>query len=147
NISGTVFPGTNIMHTLTDHNVFTITSTQANDQHSLTQQYAVGGSHVMGDFTFSTDLSWTDSNFDFENPILDTSTIVPLVNVSTNEGGTAQLDYGGPGFDIRNPAGFTLRNWFDNHGTASGSSLDWRGDVHWAPSTDGLIKEISGGVR
>jgi TonB-dependent receptor len=146
-ISGTVYPNTNIMKTLTNHDVFTITSTQANHQEGLTQQYAFGGSHTAGDFALSADLSFTDSEFEFENPILDVAVIVPLVNVDTNHDGTAQLDYGGPNFDIRSEDGFFLANWFDNYGNSSGESVDFRFDVDWTNPQEGVIREISGGLR
>ena len=147
NLQATVFPGTNQLKTLTNHNVFTITSTQANDQHSLTEQFAVGGSKRFGNFKVSTDLAWTKSNFDFENPIMDTSTIVPLVHVDTSANGTAQLDYGGPGYDIKNGSNYSIANWFDNYGTQKGDSLDWRADLTYTPPEDGLFRELSAGVR
>ncbi len=146
NISGTVYPGTHILKTLTDHNVFTIMSTQANRQVSDTYQAAFGGSHTVGQFKFSTDLSYTKSTFDYENPIVDSSTVVPLVKVDTNHDGTAQLDYGDPAF-LKNSANYSLANWFDNYGTQKGESLDWRADVTWTPASDGLIKELTAGVR
>ncbi len=64
----TVNPGTNILHTLQNNNVFTITSTQANDNSSLTQQYAVGGSKASGSVRLSTDLSYTKSEVRAEEP-------------------------------------------------------------------------------
>jgi hypothetical protein len=47
-LSATVFPGTNQLKTLTNHNVFTIMSTQANDQHSNTNQFSAGGYKALG---------------------------------------------------------------------------------------------------
>lgn len=147
NISATVYPGTNILKTLTNHNVFTITSTQANRQKSFTTQFAVGGTHRMGNWKASTDLAVTDSTFDYENPILDTAVIVPLVKVDTNHNGTAQLDYGGPGFDIKSSNGFFLANWFDNYGHDKGKSVDWSGDLTYLPDEDITLKEFKAGVR
>jgi TonB-dependent receptor len=135
------------MHTLTNHDVFTITSTQANRQKSFTTQYAIGGSHTEGEVTFSTDLAFTRSTFRFENPILDVGRGVPEVHVSTDVDGTAQLDYGGPGFDITSEDGFFLVNFFDLWGHAKGESLDWRGDVAWERGEQGLIREIAAGAR
>ena len=146
NISGTVYPGTHILKTLTDHNVFTIMSTQANRQISDTYQVAFGGSHVAGQFKLSTDLSYTKSTFNYENPIVDSSTIVPLVKIDTNHNGTAQLDYGDEAF-LKNSANYSLANWFDNYGTQKGESLDWRADVAWTPASSGLLQSITGGVR
>lgn len=146
NISATVYPGTNILKTLTNHNVFTITSTQANRQKSLTSQIAVGGTHRVDNFKFSTDLSVTNSTFNYENPIVDVSVSVPLVKVDTSADGTAQLDYGGTGFDIKSGNGFKLENWFDNYGKEKGSSVDWRADMAWTPN-DPALREVSAGVR
>jgi TonB-dependent receptor len=147
NLSATVFPGTNQLKTLTNHNVFTIMSTQANDQHSNTNQFSAGGYKEWGDVKVSTDLSVTNSFFKYENPIMDASTIVPLVRVDTSAGGTAQLNYNSPGYDITNPAGYTIENWFDNYGKQTGTSVDWRADVVYTAPSDEFIREISAGVR
>jgi iron complex outermembrane receptor protein len=146
-ISATVFPGTNQMLTLTNHNVFTIMSTQANDQHSNTNQFSAGGYKRWGDVKVSTDLSVTNSLFNYENPILDSSTVVPLVHVSTSNNGTAQLNYNSPGYDITNPAAYNIENWFDNYGKQTGSSVDWRADVVYTAPSDEFVREISAGVR
>lgn len=146
-ISATVFPGTNQMKTLTNHNVFTIMSTQANDQHSNTNQFSAGGYKELGSFKLSTDLSVTNSFFRYENPILDSSTIVPLVQVDTSHDGTAQLNYNSPGYDIKNPAAYNIENWFDNYGKQTGTSVDWRADVVYTAPSDEFIREISAGVR
>jgi TonB-dependent receptor len=147
NLQATVFPGTNQLKTLTNHNVFTITSTQANDQHSVTKQFAVGGSKSAGQWKVSTELVYTDSKFDYQNPIMDVGTVVPLVHVDTSANGTAQLNYGGTGYDIKDGRNYDIINWFDNYGTQKGTSLDWRADASWTPSQDGFFKELSFGVR
>jgi TonB-dependent receptor len=146
-IAATVFPGTNQMHTLTDHNVFTIMSTQANRVKQLTDQFAVGGSHDINDLHFSTDLSTTSSTYHWRNPILDSSTIVPDVTVDTNHNGTAQLNYGGAGYNIKDGSTYSLANFFDNYGHDDGHSVDWRADVVWTPSAEGWLRDIRGGVR
>lgn len=143
----TVFPGTNQLKTLTNHNVFTIMSTQANDQHSNTNQFSAGGYKELGSFKLSTDLSVTNSYFKYENPIMDSSTIVPLVQVDTSHDGTAQLNYNSPGYDITNPSAYTIENWFDNYGKQTGGSVDWRADVVYTAPSDEFIREISAGVR
>ncbi|KQY34301.1 hypothetical protein ASD38_21380 [Caulobacter sp. Root487D2Y] len=147
NLSATVFPGTNQLKTLTNHNVFTIMSTQANDQHSNTNQFSAGGYKEWGSFKASTDLSVTNSFFKYENPILDSSTIVPLVQVDTSHDGTAQLNYLSSGYDIKNPAAYNIENWFDNYGKQTGNSVDWRADVVYTAPSDEFIREISAGVR
>jgi len=146
-ITGTVFPGTNQMKTLTNHNVFTIMSTQANDQHSNTNQFSAGGSKEWGAVKVSTDLAVTNSFFKYENPIMDASTIVPLVRVDTSANGTAQLNYNSPGYDITNPAAYTNEHWFDHYGKQTGTAVDWRADVVYTAPSDEFIREISAGVR
>jgi TonB-dependent receptor len=143
----TLNPGTNILHTLRNNDVFTITSTQANDNTSLTQQYAVGGSRQIDRFRLSTDLSFTKSRFELVNPILDLGIVVPQIDVSTNAGGTAQLNYGGPGFDITTDEGFTLANWFDNHREDNGSAVDWRADAEWADPQSAHVDKLAFGLR
>ena len=147
NIAGTVFPGTNQMKTLTNHNVFTIDSTQANRVHQLTRQFAVGGSHQIDNISLSTDLSTTRSTYDWQNPIMDTSTIVPDVAVDTSANGTAQLNYGGVGYNIKDGRNFNIANWFDNYGNDGGKAVDWRGDLTWNNANGGVFKELSAGLR
>jgi TonB-dependent receptor len=147
-ISATVFPGTNQMKTLTNHDVFTITSTQANDNKTLTKQFVLGGSYETdNDLTFSTDVSRTTSTFDLRNPILDVNTTVPEVVVDTNHNGTVLLRYGGAGYDIKDGSTYALENFFDNYGNDQGESVDWRGDVAWSPSASGLLTRLSAGFR
>lgn len=145
--TATLNPGTNILHTLQNHNVFTITSTQANDNSSLTQQYAVGGSRRHAQLRVSADLSFTKSRFELKNPILDLGIVVPEVAVSTNASGTAQLNYGGPNFDITKDQGFGLVNWFDNHRTDNGRSVDGRADVEWSDPASKHVDKLAFGLR
>jgi TonB-dependent receptor len=147
-VSATVFPGTNQTKTIDNHEVFTITSTQANRIRSETKQFALGGSYEFSDnLTFSTDLSRTTSRFDLENPIMDVATVVPDVFVDTNNDGTVLLRYGGPNFDITDGRNFDIVNWFDNYGRDDGDSTDWRGDLNWTPSSGGILTGIGGGLR
>lgn len=143
----TVYPGTNVLHTLENHNVFTITSTQANDNSSLTQQYAAGIVKDLGRVTLSTELAHTTSDFELVNPIVDLGIVVPEIFVSTNANGTAQLDYNSSGFDITTDEGFTLANWFDNQRMDNGDSIDWRGDAEWGEFASDHIDRVAVGVR
>ena len=145
--TATLHPATNILHTLRNNNVFTITSTQANDNSSLTQQYAAGGSKRVGNWKLSTDLAYTKSEFELKNPILDIGVVVPQVFVNTNAGGTAQLDYGGANFDIATDQGFGLINWFDNRRTDNGNSVDWRADGEWRNTMSRHLEKLAAGVR
>jgi TonB-dependent receptor len=136
------------MRTLTNHNVFTITSTQANDNRITTKQFAIGGSHETdNNLKFSTDIARTTSHFDLKNPILDVSTSVPDVFVDTNHDGTVLLNYGGAGYDIRNGSTFNLENFFDNYGFDDGEALDWRADVVWSPESAGVLTSLGAGIR
>jgi iron complex outermembrane recepter protein len=142
----TVFPGTNQTKTLTNTDVFTITSTQANKIHSLTQQYAAGGSYRFGNLKLSTDLAYTHSKFDYDNPIVDVSIIVPNVFVDTNYAdGTPLLRYGG--IDLKDGRNYSLSNFFDNYGHDKGNAFDWRADAVYSMPEDGFFKEFSAGVR
>ena len=145
--TATLYPGTNILHTLQNNNVFTIMSTQANDNSTLTQQYAFGGSKRLGRLYVSTDLAYTTSEHELINPILDASIVVPEVFVNTNAGGTAQLNYGGPGFDITTDEGFALENWFDNHRKDNGDAIDWRVDAELIDFANEHIDAVSFGIR
>ncbi len=148
-ISATVFPGTNLLKTLTNKNVFTINSTQANHADTLTQQISLGGSKVVGVIKYSTDLTFTDSKFNFRNPIMDATTTVPLVKVDTSHDGYAQLDYSGgtTNYSYKDGKNFGIGNFFDQFGTQTGKAFDWRGDATYTPSKEGVLKEIKVGVR
>ena len=113
----------------------------------MTQQYAVGGSRHLDKLRLSTDLSFTKSRFELINPILDLGIVVPQIAVSTNASGTAQLDYGGPNFDITTDEGFSLANWFDNHRDDNGSAVDWRADAEWADPQSKHIDKLAFGLR
>jgi TonB-dependent receptor len=144
----TVIPGTNQTKTLEDHNVFTITSTQANRAHSITRQGSLGGSYETDNgLTFSTDFSRTTSAFDFQNPIMDVGTVVPDVFLDTNHDGTVLLRYGGANYDIKDGRNYDIINWFDNFGRDDGNSTDWRADIRWTPQSEGVLKNVTGGVR
>ncbi len=69
------------------------------------------------------------------------------MQVDTSHDGTAQLNYNSPGYDITNPAAYTIENWFDNYGKQTGGAVDWRADVVYTAPSDEFIREISAGVR
>ena len=149
-VSSTNFPGTNIMNTLSTTNTFTIDSTQALGQDTVTQQGAIGGTwKVSPGWVASTDLARTISAYNWVNPILDTRTTVPNVNVSTNlnGSGTPSFSYGGPGFSMTDPKNFDINGLFDRYGKDTGSSTVLRADLVFTPEDQGFFKEASTGVR
>jgi iron complex outermembrane receptor protein len=144
-LSATKIPGTNQTQTLNSRDVFTITSTQANHNDNLTQQYAVGTRwNAAPGLKLSTEIAHTASRFDWQNPILDTSTTVPNVAINTNQGGSIALNY--TGIDMTDAKNYNLFQLFDRYGKDRGSSTDWRADASYLPE-DGIFKEFSTGVR
>ena len=145
-MTATVIPGTNQLDTLLNHDVFTITSTQANRVRSETRQFALGGSWENDNgLTLSADISRTTSKLNTENPIMDVGTVVPEVFVDTNHNGTSLLNYGGPNYDITDGRNFDIINWFDNYGHDAGDSIDGRMDLVWKPASAGLITSVGAG--
>jgi len=142
----TKIPGTNQLQTMHSQNVFTIMSTQANRIDSNTQQWALGGHLDLGDsLRLKSELTRTDSKFDWNNPILDTITNVPNAFVDTNRGGNVHIEY--TGMDMTDPSKYYLKGFFDRYGHDKGDSTEWRGDVEWAPANAGVIQEVHGGLR
>ncbi|NGZ87230.1 TonB-dependent receptor [Duganella aceris] len=145
-MSGTKIPNTNQLQSLTSHNVNTIMSTQANRADNVTQQHAIGGrwSAAPG-LKLSTEIARTLSDFDWQNPILDTLTVMPTSVVNTNIGGSANVSYSGQ--DITDPKNYRLDQLFDRYGHDSGASTDWRADGTYTPADDGFFKDFGFGVR
>ncbi|HEY8026966.1 MAG TPA: TonB-dependent receptor [Burkholderiaceae bacterium] len=149
-VGSTNFPGTNIMQTLHTTNTFTIDSTQALAQDTLTQQGALGGSwRVSPDWKLTTDFARTTSTYKWSNPILDTRTTVPDVSVNTSVGGggTPSFSYGGTGFSMTDPNNFAINGIFDRYGQDAGSSNAWRFDSIYTADGDGILKEVDSGIR
>ncbi len=149
-VGSTNFPGTNIMQTLSTTNTFTIDSTQALWQDTLTEQGAIGGSwHISPEWHLDSEFARTTSTYKWANPILDTRTTVPDVNVNTsvNGQGTPSFSYGGPGFSMTDPSNFAINGIFDRYGQDSGQSNAWHTDLKYFPESDGMLKEFDTGVR
>ncbi|MDY7540398.1 TonB-dependent receptor [Undibacterium sp. 5I1] len=145
-VTTTTIPGTNQVQTISSHNTFTIDSTQANKADTLTQQFAVGGRwNASPGLKFTSEISTTSSKYTWANPILDTNTTVPNVNVNTSLNGTPNFQY--TGIDMKDAKNFSLFQLFDRYGRDKGGSTDWRADGFYTPEADGLFKEFSAGVR
>ncbi|WP_343729760.1 TonB-dependent receptor [Duganella sp.] len=145
-MSATKIPGSDQLQTLNSHNVNTIMSTQANRASNVTQQHAIGGRWTAAPgLRLSTEIARTLSDYDWQNPILDTITNVPNATVNTNVGGSSYVAYGG--MDLNDPNKYTLSQLFDRYGHDQGSSTDWRADGTYTLQDDGLLKDIGFGVR
>lgn len=144
----TTIPGTNYLESISNPmvNTFTLSSTQARRDDSEGHQGAVGAIwKAAPGLRLSTELVRTVSKYSQLNPILDTIRNVPKpISASVRDGG-GYLEY--PGVDMTDPGPWTMFAMFDNHNRSRGAATDWRGDVSWVPEADGVIKEVSGGVR
>ncbi len=142
----TTFPGTNQLNTLESHGTFTIDSTQAHRDDNLTSQVALGGRWKLAPgWRLTSELARTTSSFEWANPILDTGISVPNVMVNTSINGTPRFSY--TGIDMTDAKNFFLVGLFDRYGHDAGASTDWRADSVFTPNSDGLLKEVSAGVR
>ncbi|MBV7537685.1 TonB-dependent receptor [Duganella sp. sic0402] len=145
-ISGTKIPGTDQLQTLTSKDANTIMSTQANRQNNVTQQHAVGARwNAAPGLRLSTEIARTLSRFDWQNPILDTLTVVPNASVNTNLNGSANVAYGG--MDLNDSKNYVFNALFDRYGRDTGSSTDWRADGSYSMQDDGFFKDFGFGVR
>lgn len=145
-MSGTKIPGSDQLQTLNSKNVNTIMSTQANRQDNVTQQHAVGARwNAAPGLRLSTEIARTLSRFDWQNPILDTLTVVPNASVNTNLNGSANVAYGG--MDLNDPKNYQFNALFDRYGHDTGSSTDWRADGTYALESEGFLKDVSFGTR
>jgi TonB-dependent receptor len=145
-MSGTKIPGTNQLQTLTSQNVNTIMSTQANRASNVTQQHAIGGRwNAAPGLRLSSEIARTLSDYDWQNPILDTITVMPNSVVTTNAGGSANMSYSGQ--DISSPSNYRLDQLFDRYGHDHGSATDWRADGTYTMADEGFFKDFGFGVR
>ena len=144
----TTIPGTNYLDTISNPsaNTFTLSSTQARRDWSKGSQGAIGGIwDVSPSVRVSSELVRTVSTYRQSNPILDTIyNAAKPISASIRDGG-GYLTY--PGVDMTDPSKWTMFAFFDNHNHSNGAANDWRGDVTWTPENDGLLKELTGGVR
>lgn len=145
-VSVSKVPGTQYLDTLSTKNTFTIDSTQARKYETKNRQLALGGRwNATPSLKLSSELARTTSQFNWANPILDASVIVPNVTVRPNVNRAAYLSY--TGIDMTDPKNFSLAALFDRYGYDKGSSTDWRADATYTPEADGLFKSFSTGVR
>jgi TonB-dependent receptor len=145
-MSATKIPGTDQLQTLNSHNVNTIMSTQANRASTVTQQHAIGGRwNAAPGLRLSSEIARTLSDYDWQNPILDTITNVPNATVNTNVGGSSYVAYGG--MNLNDPTKYTLSQLFDRYGHDQGSSTDWRADGTYTMPDEGVFKDFGFGVR
>lgn len=128
-------------------NSFILSSPQARRDWSKGSQLALGANwRVTPSLRASSELVRTVSTYRQENPIVDTFYAGgPHAVVGGVRNGGGFIDY--PGVDLVDPSKWVLTTMFDNHNHSNGGANDWRGDVKWVPEDDGLLKELSGGVR
>ncbi|HEY2417678.1 MAG TPA: TonB-dependent receptor [Steroidobacteraceae bacterium] len=146
--TATVFPGTDEVKTVTGGN-YELTSDQSFVPKSDTFQIAIGGAWTGESVKFSSEVDYTWSHFTQEGIILDTQYNPPP------DGYTADFNYKGTGtpfmnvtgFDLTNPALFSIRQLYDQWQDQKGDEVDWRGDFAFKMGGDNPLKSIDTGVR
>lgn len=144
----TLIPNTNQVASVTsaNSNPFTLSSTQAPRDYSISSQGAVGARwDVSRQLRLTTELARTVSNWRQKFPIMDFIATPPTVTGNTFVNGGAQFYY--PGYDMMNVDNYRIATLFDNHSHSEGRSTDWRADAIWNPETEGFFKELSTGFR
>ena len=124
-----------------------LSSQQAARDWSKGSQLALGTTwKVSPSLRASSELVRTVSTYRHENPIVDVFYTggQHAVTGGVRDGG-GYIDY--PGVDLVDPSKWSPTTLFDNRNHSNGAANDWRGDVRWTPADDGLVKEVSGGVR
>jgi TonB-dependent receptor len=144
----TTFPGTNVMDTMTSSNAFLLSSTQANALSTVTQQGAIGLRwNAAPGLKVTSEIARTTSRYNYINPILDTNTTAPTAIYQTRGNVMGAMNMSFPGITLTDPKNWTLLQFFDHYGHDAGRSTDGRADATYAPEADGLLKELSSGVR
>ncbi len=148
----TTKPGTNYLDTITLLNQPSggFTSTQAYQHDVVNQQYAVGGSwDISPSVRITSELATTKADFAEHRVITDFDyTAKGFVGAVRSGGG--YVDF--PGTNMQDPidANFRIAGGKDIINGRGGKSTDWRSDVIWDTSENGVagfIKEVSAGVR
>ncbi|HEX8234256.1 MAG TPA: TonB-dependent receptor [Caulobacteraceae bacterium] len=142
-------PGTNTVQSLTSTGAVRPEGfTGAADGRTDTYQIAAGMNYTAGPWKFSTDLAHTDTQFDLTvlsydyafrtNPIVDVNFDVP-----EEDGG---VEFSFRNFDTTDPKNMIYRGFFDRHLLATGSDIQWRGDVEYDTGL-AYLPEFQFGVR
>jgi iron complex outermembrane receptor protein len=148
----TTKPGTNYLDTITllnqDHGGFV--STQAYQHDVVNQQYAVGGTwDVSPAVRITSELATTRSDFAERRVIVDFDYTAHGFTGAVRAGG-GYVDFPGTNMLDAADANFRIAGGKDIINSRGGKSVDWRSDLHWDVSDNGVlrfIKEVSGGVR
>ncbi|MFP5391502.1 MAG: TonB-dependent receptor [Gammaproteobacteria bacterium] len=146
NTTYTLFPGTKQVDSFTSQNPFVLSSNQTPREESDSDQGAIGARwNATPDLRITTEFARTRSHWSQEFPIMEMLAHPPTVTGNTYKNGGAYWNY--PGYDMMNPANYTLFNFIDNWADARGSSNDWRADATYTLDEDSFFKDVSAGVR
>jgi TonB-dependent receptor len=125
-------------------NAYTLTSKQAYADQTETYQADFGTKWTAGPALLSSEVTYNYSKLPNRSVIVDTSFNAPTLTVNYNNNGTPLVNIAG--VDMTNPANFTLRTLFDNHGIATSKQWAWRGDLLYT-FDEGFLTNFKIGAR
>jgi hypothetical protein len=128
----------------TFNNPYVATSTQAFRQSSHDAQIATGAKITSGNLKLTTDVAYTDSAFNENIFIIDTSLPNQTFDLTSNTGG--HINWNLRGNDKMNPNLFQLQGLFQTGDSNYGNSIAWRTDATY-DIDHGFLKKIAGGFR
>src|SRR5207253_7313467 len=121
----------------------------ATKRHTVTYQFAVGGSYDAGPLRITGDLARTDSTFKLKAESVDylINTENYTVNWFTGRPGGSGPTFQIVGLDVTDPANYNYRGFFEDYLTAKGK--DWQGrlDAEYEPAGLDWLPKIQAGVR
>jgi TonB-dependent receptor len=120
------------------------TSDQAHKQHTNDYIFGGGAKYDHGRFHANLDVSYEKSTYWSKTFIIDVGKRIPVLNVTTNDGGG--VNYDAPGNPLGDPSGFFFTNGLDDDrlrstGGLFATKLDTKYEV------GGILKEIQVGAR
>lgn len=148
----TTKPGTNYLDTITrlNQDAGGFTSTQAYQHDVTNQQFAIGGRwDATPSLRVTSELAHTESNFKERRVITDFDYTAHGFTGAVRAGG-GYVDFPGTNMTSPTDANFRIAGGKDIADHREGKSTDWRADVVYDASENGLVsfvRELSAGVR
>jgi len=148
-LAATVKSDSNVAATLRIQDGFSLTSNQAFERESDTQQFALQSKFAFNEkMQWNTALAYTKSSADNRGVILDTAFIAPRVDFNFSLGGASSAvvtNANGSPFDVADSSHFWLEQLFDQRDDQEGDELALTSDFNYA--MDGFFSSFDAGLQ